>query len=261
MTLQVSNLTVTLAGQHVLHDVSFSIEPAQRFGVVGASGSGKTMLALAIAGILPDSAVVEGSITLDGQELIGLSDRERARIRGDQIGVVFQEPKSALNPLLKLETQVVEALTVHYELTRQQRREAAHRLAERVGLRDADRLLGSYPHEVSGGQRQRVAIAAAIATQPKLLIADEPTTALDVTVQRQIVQLFQDLSSDDASSLLFITHDLAVLAQLATHTLVLDNGSIVEEGTIAQIVSSPQHPVTRALVNAARQSTIGGEHE
>lgn len=263
MTLLVQHLSVMLGDKQILKDVSFEIDTSERFGVIGASGSGKTMLALAIGGLLPEHAEVTGSIVLDGTELTALSPREQAAIRGDRIGFVFQEPKSALNPLQTLGKQITEALTIHYQLNRAQRAQAAQQLAQRAEITDAQRVLKSYPHEVSGGQRQRVAIAAAIATNPSLLIADEPTTALDVTVQEAIIQLFQQLSEEDRMSLMFITHDMAVLAQLATRAIVLDAGEIVEDGHIEQILSAPQHPLTQALISAARSEELnqGGESQ
>ena len=254
--LVVTGLSVAIGGTELLHGLTFEIEPGGRLGLIGGSGSGKTLTALAIAGLLPENARISGSIRLifeDGgeRELVGLDDAGFAELRGDRIGMVFQEPKTALNPLRRLGRQMTEALALHYSLTRAQRREAALRLAGRVGLGDPERMVRAYPHEVSGGQRQRAAIAAAISANPGLLLADEPTTALDVTVQRGILGLFREITESDECSLLFITHDLAVMSRVVDRVLVLDDGRIVEQGEIASILSAPQHQVTRALIDAA----------
>ncbi|NLA65379.1 MAG: ABC transporter ATP-binding protein [Leucobacter sp.] len=250
-TLQVNNLTVSIGGKELLHNISFSLEPGERLGFIGGSGSGKTLTAHAVAGLLPEEAVVTGSITLGDVQLVGLEDREFAALRGEQIGMVFQEPKTALNPLHRLGRQMTEALAIHYSLTRAQRREAALRLATRVGLSEPERMIRAYPHEVSGGQRQRAAIAAAISADPGLLFADEPTTALDVTVQQGVLRLFCDLTEGDSTSLVFITHDLAVMAEVAERVLVFHQGRIVESGPVQQIIHSPSHPISKALIDAA----------
>ena len=247
--LVVENLSVAIGGAELLHRVSFELAPGERLGFIGGSGSGKTLTALAISGLLPEDAVVSGSIRLGDTELVGLSEREFAVLRGDRIGMVFQEPKTALNPLQRLGVQMTEALALHYSLSRAERRDAATRLAARVGL--DERIVRAFPHEVSGGQRQRAAIAAAISANPGVLLADEPTTALDVTVQRGVLELFHQLTEGDATSLVFITHDLAVMASVAERVLVFDAGRIIEAGPLARIISSPQHSVTRALIAAA----------
>lgn len=249
--LKVTGLTVTIGGNELLHDISFSLAPGERLGFIGGSGSGKTLTALAVGGLLPEDAEVRGSIRLGQTELVGLPERELAALRGERIAMVFQEPKTALNPLHRLGRQMTEALALHYSLSRSERRDAALRLASRVGLRDPERMVRAYPHEVSGGQRQRAAIAAAISAMPGLLLADEPTTALDVTVQRGVLQLFRELTEGDDTSLVFITHDLAVMAEVAERVLVFDAGQIVEDGEVSQILAAPGHPITRALINAA----------
>ena len=254
LPLSVDGLTVRIDGRELLHDVSFTVAPGERLGFLGGSGSGKTLTVLALSGLLPRGAEVTGSVRLGDQELLGLEDTALARIRGDLIGTVFQEPKTALNPLRRLGRQMTQALTRHYELDRTQRREAALRLAMRVGLDNPERMIRAYPHEVSGGQRQRAAIAAAISASPGLLIADEPTTALDVTIQQGILQLFIDLTESDATSLIFISHDLAVLAQVAERILVFANGRIVESRTTPELLQHPEHEITRALVAAAARA-------
>lgn len=253
MTLTVSHLTVALQGREILSDVSFTLQPGQRLGLIGPSGSGKTMLALAISGLLPEAAEVSGEIMLGADALTSCTQEELARIRGNRIGFVFQEPKSALNPLRTLGSQLTESLTLHYRLTRAQRVEAERRLAALVGLEDDQRLLRSYPHQVSGGQRQRVAIGAALAASPELLIADEPTTALDVTVQAGILALFRELSTEHQRSLLFVSHDIAVLSNVVTDAIVLSEGRVVESGSIRALIEHPHHDVTRSLVTAARR--------
>lgn len=255
MTLQVDNLSIQIGHEPILRNVSFTTQPGERTGIIGASGSGKTMLSFAIMGLLPPSAQVSGEILLDGTNILALSDEDRAALRGDRIGMVFQEPKTALNPLMKLGAQITESLNIHYRLSRDQRREAALKLAHDVGLDDVDRILAAYPHEVSGGQRQRVAIAAAIAANPQLLIADEPTTALDVSVQRSILDLFVSLSERKNTTLLFITHDIAVLNRVASHAIVLDQGEIVETGLVSSLISQPSSTITQRLVDAARVSS------
>ena len=249
--LAVSELSVAIGGAQLLHGISFSLEPGERLGFIGGSGSGKTLTALAIAGLLPEEAQVRGSIRLGDTELVGMGDGDLAALRGERIGMVFQEPKTALNPLHRLGRQMTEALALHFSLSRAERREAALRLATRVGLRDPQRMVRAYPHEVSGGQRQRAAIAAAISANPGLLLADEPTTALDVTVQRGVLQLFRELTEGDDTSLVFITHDLAVMAEVAERVLVFDHGRIIEQGPVGSIIAAPEHPVTRALIQAA----------
>ena len=251
VTLTVSDLTVSIGGNDLLHRISFTLAPGERLGFIGGSGSGKTLTALAVAGLLPEEATVTGSIRLGEQELVGLSDPDLARLRGEHIGMVFQEPKTALNPLQRLGKQMTEALSLHYALSRSERRDAALRLATRVGLTDPERITRAFPHEVSGGQRQRAAIAAAISANPGLLFADEPTTALDVTVQQGVLALFRELTEGDSTSLVFITHDLAVMAEVAERVLVFDAGTIVEEGTVAQIIGAPRHQITKALIQAA----------
>lgn len=249
--LEVSDLRVSIAGTEILHGVSFSLAAGERLGIIGGSGSGKTITALAIAGLLPREAIVSGSVRANGRELLGLGDRELAEIRGDRIGMVFQEPKTALSPFRRLGTQMTEALAIHYRLGRQERRAAALRLAAQVGLSDPERIVRAYPHEVSGGQRQRAAIAAAISASPGLLLADEPTTALDVTVQRGILELFTEITDRAECSLVCITHDIAVVNQVAERVVVFEGGRIVESGSVREILERPTHEVTRALIAAA----------
>ncbi|WP_228511471.1 ABC transporter ATP-binding protein [Curtobacterium sp. VKM Ac-1393] len=249
--LEVVGLSVRITGRTILDDVTFTVPPGQRLGVIGASGSGKSMTSLALMGLEPAGATVTGSIRLDGTELVGLPERERAKHRGSGIGMVFQEPGTALDPLRRVGAQIAEPLRLHRGLDRRAARAAAATLAADVGLPDPDSLLRQYPHQLSGGQRQRICIAMAMAGQPAYLVADEPTTALDVTTEARILELFEGLSA----GMVFVTHDLAVLARIADTAVVLDGGRVVEQGTVAQLLAAPQHPATVALVDAARATT------
>ncbi|MFJ4297224.1 ABC transporter ATP-binding protein [Curtobacterium sp. NPDC089689] len=256
--LEVRDLTVRIAGRTILDRVTFTVPPGRRLGVIGASGSGKSMTALALMGLEPAGAVVTGSIRLDGTELVGLPDRERARHRGSGIGMVFQEPGTALDPLRRVGAQIAEPLRLHHGLDRRGAARRARSLAAEVGLPDPESLLRQYPHQLSGGQRQRVCIAMAVAGEPSYLVADEPTTALDVTTEARILELFERRSAGTV----FVTHDLAVLARIADTAVVLDAGRVVEEGPVQQLLAAPSHPATAALVSAARATarrTPGGD--
>jgi peptide/nickel transport system ATP-binding protein len=255
MTLTVTNLTITIGRETVVDSLSFTVADGQRFGIIGESGSGKSLTTLAILGLLPEGVRATGSIDLDGVELIGKSDRKLAKIRGKQVGIVFQDPQTALNPIRTIGRQLSEPLRIHRLIPRRTRRENAIRLADRVRLPDPARIIDLYPHQLSGGQRQRVATGIAIACSPKLLLADEPTTALDVTIQAEILALFTQLVADTGAALVFVTHDLAVLSQIATDVVVLSHGKAVESGTVHAILTAPQHPITAALVEAARATS------
>ncbi|MET3450235.1 ABC transporter ATP-binding protein [Curtobacterium sp. 1544] len=246
--LEVRGLTVRIDRRTILDDVTFTVPPGRRVGVIGASGSGKSMTSLALMGLEPTGTDVSGSILLDGTELVGLPDRERARHRGSGIAMVFQEPGTALDPLRRVGAQIAEPLRLHRGLDRRAAAAAALELAVSVGLSDPESLLRQYPHQLSGGQRQRICIAMAMAGEPSYLVADEPTTALDVTTEARILELFEGLTA----GMVFVTHDLAVLARIADTAVVLEAGRIVEEGSVAQLLAAPQHPATVALVDAAR---------
>jgi peptide/nickel transport system ATP-binding protein len=251
MTLEVQGLTIEIDGRRVVDDVSFAVPDGARLGLIGESGSGKSLTALAILGLLPDGASASGSVRWNGRELIGLPDRELAQLRGDEIGIVFQEPRTALNPIRTVGRQIAESIRIH---ERASKRDAAARAvaeAARVALPDPERIIARYPHQLSGGQRQRVAIAMALACRPRLLIADEPTTALDVTIQAEILDLLLSLVEDDGMSLVFITHDLAVLSQIATHGVVLEDGRVVESAPVPTLLTSPSSEVTRGLLRDA----------
>jgi len=251
MTLVVDALVVEIDGTRVVDGVSFAVDDGQRLGLIGESGSGKSMTALAILGLLPDGARVSGSIRWDGVELIGMPDRELARLRGDEIGMVFQEPRSALNPIRTIGRQIAEPMRIHERIGRREARERMVAEAARVQLPAPESIVDRYPHQLSGGQRQRVAIAMALAGRPRLLIADEPTTALDVTIQAEVLDLLLGLVTDEGMSLVFITHDLAVLSQVATDAVVLEHGRVVEQAPIATLLTAPASPVTQALLRDA----------
>lgn len=251
MSLEVRNLRIVLGGRAVVDGVSFDVPDGARVGLIGESGSGKSLTALAILGLLPDGAEATGSIRWDGREILGLPDRDLAALRGDDIGIVFQEPRTALNPIRTVGAQIGEAVRIHEGVSRREALRRAIAEAGRVALPDPEHLVTRYPHQLSGGQRQRVAIAMALACRPRLLIADEPTTALDVTIQAGILELLRALVHDAGMSLVFITHDLAVLAQVATHAVVLADGRVVEQGAVAELLRAPASPVTQALLRDA----------
>ena len=252
--LQVENLSVVLQTQRgparAVRDVGFTLERGQTLGLVGESGCGKSITAQALLGLLPEHAQVAGNIRFDGQELVGLSDAALRHLRGNRIGMVFQEPMTALNPVHTIAHQVAEPLRLHRGLSRRAAREQAIGLLDRVGIPDARRRADAYPHQFSGGQRQRVTIAMALACGPDLLIADEPTTALDVTVQQQILALVRELVAERGMALLLISHDLGVVAQNVERLLVMYGGSVVESGPTRELFAHPMHPYTLGLFGA-----------
>lgn len=251
MSLEVEGLTIDIGDRRVVDGVSFAVPDGARVGLIGESGSGKSLTALAVLGLLPDGATASGSIRWNGRELIGLSDRELAELRGDEIGIVFQEPRTALNPIRTVGRQIAESIRIHERTSKKDAAARAVAEAARVALPDPERIVSRYPHQLSGGQRQRVAIAMALACRPRLLIADEPTTALDVTIQADILELLLSLVRDDGMSLVFITHDLAVLSQIATHGVVLEDGRVVEDAPVSKLLTAPSSPVTQGLLRDA----------
>ncbi|RXV64728.1 microcin ABC transporter ATP-binding protein [Roseovarius sp. A46] len=252
--LEVRDLSVGFRqdGQVVpaVRGVSFSVDRGETVAIVGESGSGKSVTALSTVSLLGSSAEVTGSVTYDGQEMIGADERRLRQVRGNDISFIFQEPMTSLNPLHTLEKQLRESLELHQGLTGEAARERIVDLLERVGIREAASRLGAYPHQLSGGQRQRVMIAMALANKPDILIADEPTTALDVTIQAQILELLANLKRDEGMGLLFITHDLGIVRRIADRVCVMKDGEIVEAGTLEQVFDAPQHPYTRKLLGA-----------
>src|SRR4030081_2542267 len=254
--LDVRDLSVAFhqpSGSSVAVDhISFEIRRGECVALVGESGSGKSVSALSILKLLPypTASHPSGSIHFKGRELLGLSEREIRAIRGNDISVIFQEPMTSLNPLHTIESQIGEILQLHRPMSGAKARERTLDLLTQVGIPEPETRLGSYPHQLSGGQRQRVMIAMALANEPDLLIADEPTTALDVTVQAQILKLLKDIQSRLGMAMLFITHDLGIVRKLADRVCVMKEGKIVEHGPVERVFSAPQHPYTRALLAA-----------
>jgi peptide/nickel transport system ATP-binding protein len=247
--LNLTDLTVRIGSGPILKSVSLGIAPGEIFGLVGESGSGKSMTALALMGLLPEGASASGSIRFDGRELLTLSENDWCRFRGKDASMIFQEPMTALNPVRTIGDQVAEALTVHGARNAAAARDIARDRLDRVGLGQIG--LDTYPHELSGGQRQRVCIAMAIALHPRLLIADEPTTALDVTTQAQILELLRDIVAEEGMSMLLITHDLAVVSDMADRIAVMRRGEIVEHGATQTVLATRAHDYTRALLAAS----------
>ena len=239
-------------GQFAVKGISFHINSGETLGLVGESGSGKSVTSLAILRLLPHSAHVTGKITLGGEDLLALPEDAMRRHRGSSIAMIFQEPMTALNPSMAIGAQIAEGLAAHHpELSRSDIRQKVLDSMNEVGLPEAERRLGDYPHQFSGGQRQRILIAMALINRPRLLIADEPTTALDVTVQAQILGLLNDLRRTHNLAMLFISHDLAVVSQIADRVAVMQHGEIVEQAPAEALFRHPQHPYTRNLLAAA----------
>ena len=252
--LSVENLNIRFRQDerliHAVKNVSFSVGKGETVALVGESGSGKSVTALSTVALLPDAAQLDGSITYNDTQMVGAPEPALRRIRGNDISFIFQEPMTSLNPLHTIERQLGESLSLHQGLTGAAARSRILELLTKVGIRDAESRLSAYPHQLSGGQRQRVMIAMALANGPDLLIADEPTTALDVTIQAQILDLLADLKAREGLSLLFITHDLGIVRRIADRVCVMKDGEIVEQGPAAEIFAHPQHPYTQKLLAA-----------
>ena len=252
--LSVTDLRVTLQTARgpadALRGVSFDLARGQTLGLIGESGCGKSITALALMGLLPEAAQVSGSMRFDGRELSTLPEADYCKLRGDRIGMVFQEPMTALNPLHTVGRQIGESLRLHKGMAGAAARAEALRLLQRVQLPEAAKRLDAYPHQLSGGQRQRVVIAIALACGPDLLIADEPTTALDVTIQREVLDLILELVREDGMGLLLISHDLGVMADTVQQLLVMYAGTVVESGPTAAVFDKLAHPYTRGLFAA-----------
>jgi len=255
--LQVAGLNVRFRQDgrivHAVRDVSFSVGKGETVALVGESGSGKSVSALASVGLLPDGTEIDGSITYNGTQMVGAPERALRQVRGNDISFIFQEPMTSLNPLHTIERQIGESLALHQGLAGAAARARIVELLQKVGIAEAESRLGAYPHQLSGGQRQRVMIAMALANGPELLIADEPTTALDVTIQAQILDLLAELKTREGLSLLFITHDLGIVRRIADRVCVMQGGQIVEQGQTAAIFADPRHPYTRRLLAAEPQ--------
>ena len=250
--LEVHALSLAYRGERgrvtVLQDIGLTLEAGETLGVVGESGSGKSQLALALMGLLPAHAELAGRLRFEGQDLLALDARARRRLRGARMGLVFQDPMTSLNPHLKLGLQLAEVLEVHRGATRKDALAEAASMLDAVRVPEPRRRLGQYPHELSGGQRQRVMIAMMLLAKPALLIADEPTTALDVTVQAELLRLLAELRRDFGLSLLLISHDLGVIGALADRVLVLHAGQQMEQGPRERMLDAPAHPYTQALL-------------
>ncbi len=249
--LTIRKLNLTIGDTPILNDVSFSIDAGETLGLVGESGSGKSMTALAIMQLMPRASQTSGSILFNGEELLDFDERKMCDLRGDDIGMVFQEPMTALNPVKSIGEQVSEGIRLHTGANRADAEMRAAKMLDRVGLPPSRFPLNRYPHELSGGQRQRVVIAIACALNPKLLIADEPTTALDVTLQAQILDLLNELVAENNMGLLLISHDLAVVTEMASKIVVLRHGEVKEAGETAKVLKEQNHPYTRQLAEAS----------
>ena len=263
-TLSVSNLHtqfVTRAGiVKAVDDVSFSVMPGQIMGLVGESGSGKSMTGYSIMGLIDKPGeVVGGSILLQGRELRGLPPEAMRAVRGDRIAMIFQDPMMTLNPVLRIDTQMMEAVLAHHAVSKDTARAMSRDALARVGIPSPDERLLAYPHQFSGGMRQRVAIAIALLNKPDLIICDEPTTALDVTIQGQILYEMQKLCRESGTALIWITHDLSVVAGLADTVCVMYAGKIVESGTVQQVLDHPRHPYTNGLIASAPSRNPRGQ--
>lgn len=254
MSIEIRNLNIAIGGKPIVRDVSMDIADGQRVGLIGSSGSGKSMIAKAMMGLLPDTARVSGSIIAGGTQLVGAGESVMSDLRGRYMGMVFQNPTAALNPVLTVARQIALPLRLHYDLSDEERLDRVGVMLDKVGL--PREVMGKYPHELSGGQRQRVGIATALIGSPRFIIADEPTTALDSIMQRQIVDLLTSLVDGSGASMLFITHDFAVLARATTRCYVLDEGRIVESGPTDALLRGPESEVARRLVGAAKRLTL-----
>ena len=248
--VSISGLVVSFDGQPALRGIDFAVARGEAVGLVGESGCGKSVTWLAALGLLPSRAEIGGSVLLEGQELIGASAERLERVRGGKIAMIFQDPASSLNPVLRVGRQIAEALSLHRGLEGASARAEAKRLLDLVGIPDAARRLDAYPHEFSGGQNQRVMIAMALAGRPDLLVADEPTTALDVTIQAQILDLLQSLRREFGMALVLISHDLGVVWDTCERVAVMYAGRIVEEAPAERLFADPRHPYTRGLLGA-----------
>ncbi|MCX7549004.1 ABC transporter ATP-binding protein [Xanthomarina sp. F1114] len=254
--LTVKNLSISFTSnsieKEIIHDISFHLKTNEILGIVGESGSGKSVSSLAILGLLPKqvSKITTGSILYNGVDLTKINSKDFQKIRGNDIAMIFQEPMSSLNPSMPCGKQVLEILLQHTKLSKKEAKTETLELFKKVKLPNPERVYKAYPHEISGGQKQRVMIAMAIACKPKILIADEPTTALDVTVQKEIILLLKQLQAEEDMSIIFISHDLSLVSEISDRILVMYQGNIVEQGSVLQIFKSPEHIYTKALINS-----------
>src|SRR5262245_14779235 len=263
--LSLSNLGVSFRARDGMQpspavaSVSLALEPGEIFGIVGESGSGKSTLANAVMGLLPASAAVRGSILLSGREIVGLGEDALRQIRGDEASMIFQDPSASLDPTWPVGDQIAETIRAHRNVSAAEARARSIALMSEVGIADAAARYNDVPHRFSGGQRQRIVIAAALANDPKLLIADEPTTALDVTIQAQVLQLIDRLRRDHGTTVLLITHDLGVVSMVCDRVGVMYGGKLLETGDARTLLSAPTHPYTRALIASRPAGSPRGE--
>ncbi len=254
--LEVKNLSVSFGSREgaltAVNDISFHVDRGEVLGLVGESGSGKSVTGLAILGLIdaPGRIGANSSIRLDGQELVGMPEHELRRLRGRKLAMIFQDPMTTLNPVLRIDTQMIEAVTAHENVSERAARARAREALQRVGIPSPDERLLAYPHQFSGGMRQRVAIAIALLHRPALLVADEPTTALDVTIQAQIISEVQELASQTGTAMVWVTHDLSVVAGLADRVAVMYAGRIVEQGSVVDVLERPLHPYAHGLIGS-----------
>lgn len=244
------DFTISSGTVKAVDNVNFNVEQGETLAIVGESGSGKSQTVLAALGILAENGEASGSVKFEGQEMIGLSERKLNEIRGNRISMIFQDPMTSLNPYIRISDQMTEVLTLHQGMSKSAALTESQRMLDAVKMPDSANVITSFPHELSGGMRQRVMIATALLCQPKILIADEPTTALDVTVQAQILELFKSLTTDFGTALVIITHDLGVVAGLADRMMVMYGGRIVEKGSIDDLFYDPMHPYTHGLLHS-----------
>lgn len=261
--LKVENLHVTFKGKdksdfHALKGVDLTVNKNETVGIVGESGSGKSVTATSLMGLLPKKTEIKASeMSFEGKDLTTLTQREFQTIRGNDISMIFQDPLTTLNPVYTVENQIVETIRAHRKISKKEAKELSLEMLKKVGIKDAERRIKMYPFEFSGGMRQRVMIAIALVCHPKLLIADEPTTALDVTIQAQILNLLKDLQEESGTSIIIITHDLGVIWETCDRVVVMFKGHVVESGTVQQIYSNPKHPYTVGLLKSQiNQETI-----
>ena len=256
--LSIEHLSVAFGATRVVDDVSFAVAPGEKFGLVGESGSGKSITALSVLRLV-DAATTSGTIRFAGADLTTKSEREMRGLRGAEIAMIFQEPMTALNPLYTVGDQIAEVLELHEGLRRNAARARAIELLAKTGIPDPAERVDAYAHQLSGGQRQRAMIAIALACRPKLLIADEPTTALDVTIQAQVLELISDIREKLGMSVVLITHDLGIVAEHCDRVMVMYAGQVVEEGPTAQVIGSPSHPYTRGLLGSIPRLSMRGQ--
>jgi oligopeptide/dipeptide ABC transporter ATP-binding protein len=254
--LRVEDLDVTSGSLSLVSGVNFEVDAGERVGLIGESGSGKSLTALAIMGLLGEGLSARGKVHFADEDLLAASERRRCELRGNKIAMIFQEPMSALNPTRRIGDQVGETLRIHRHLSRRASEKAAVELLRRVEFTDPERYARMYPHELSGGQRQRAMIASAISCDPDVILADEPTTALDVTVQRRVLDLLDRLVDEEGCALLLIAHDLAVVSEVCDRVVTMYGGRVVESGSVAQIIDEPHHPYTKALLATSKALSV-----